>query len=62
MVNDRFAGWVKETKALVDDANSLAKTTAGNWLFYTVVTKAVVYALLTIAIAIHEAAETKGKK
>ena len=70
MSSQRFAAWVAETKeslvlagdtAQQEDDRPEGHRNAGDWLFATILTKAVVYALLTIAIAIHEAAETKGK-
>jgi hypothetical protein len=57
--NQRFAAWVKETKALADQ--SVALDAADHSLALRTLSKALVWALLTIAIAIHEAAEKKGK-
>jgi hypothetical protein len=53
MASERFKGWLDETKKAVDDAEAHSS----DWH----IGKAVIYALLTIAIAIHEAAETKRK-
>jgi len=53
--NQRFAAWVTETKGAVELCNG--RNLDAPFPFV----KAVVFALLTIAIAIHEAAETKGK-
>jgi hypothetical protein len=53
MATERFAAWVKETKQAVVEA----EPHSSDWY----IGKAIVYALLTIAIAIHEAAEKKGK-
>lgn len=59
MANDRFKEWLGITKELVNDAHDPCVADAtGKWWF---ITKAVVFALLTIAIAIHEAAN-KGVK
>lgn len=58
MATDRVTEWVKETKsALLEAEVSNGVATSEYHLL-----KAVVFALLTIAIAIHEAAATKKVK
>jgi len=51
--NQRFAAWITETKDAVEHPD------IKNLWYHPL--KAVVFALLTIAIAIHEAAEKKEK-
>lgn len=57
MVTERFKEWVAETKVMVSDAHDpCISAIPGMWWY---ITRVLVYALLTIAIAIHEAAERK---
>jgi hypothetical protein len=56
MAIDRFAAWLIETKDLAEEVD-----TPKGALFYYHAIKVIVYALLTIAVAINQAAEKKGK-
>ncbi len=60
MSEQRFKAWVTETKEALNVSLQSGDGTPNAVLFFTL-GRAVVFALLTIAIAIHEAAEKKGK-
>lgn len=62
MNTSRVKEWVVDTKLTIDDAHNECVLIKPIGMMCWLLTKAVVYALLTIAIAIHEAAESKGKK
>jgi len=64
MATDRFAAWLIETKDTMHRAavyDSTRNQPFDHVLQYVLLTKAVVFALLTIAVAINQAAEKKGK-
>lgn len=58
MATDRVTEWVKETKDILSHAEASNSIAFDHYLLL----KGVVFALLTIAIAIHEAAAEKRKK
>jgi hypothetical protein len=65
MATDRFAAWVTQTKGIISEGaanNAVTYVADLPSPVYFYIAKAVVFALLTIAIAIHEAAEIKKGK
>ncbi len=57
-MNKRFAEWLNETKGIMYGSDIGGPETSDRTFWYTL-TLGVVFALLTIAIAVHEAAEAK---